>query len=108
MTLTKRDLLDMLEGAGGETSASPADQEQLMDLSVNEIMEATGKARSTVIGWINSGELQSYMFGREHRVTRAAWRDFLRRRREEDPSPRVEVEAVDLGSWRSLAAGGGG
>lgn len=108
MTLTKRDLLDMLEAAGGETTAGPADQEQLMDLSVSEIMEATGRARSTVIGWINSGELQSYMFGRERRVTRAAWNDFLRRRRGEGPTPGVEAEAVDIGSWRSLAAGGGG
>lgn len=116
--LSKTDLLAMLEEAGAVESAAGSDQEPLMDLSVSEIMEATGKARSTVIGWINNGDLESYMFGREHRITRVEWRAFLSRRRRGEElkksssapnradAPKSKGTGDELGSWRGLVAGG--
>lgn len=118
MTFTKGDLLEMLEGAEGEAYLPSAGEEPLMDLSVSEIMEATGKARSTVIGWINNGDLESYMFGREHRITRVEWRAYLsRRRRGEEPkksssapnradASKSKGGGDELGSWRGLVTGG--
>lgn len=110
--LSRADLLTMLE-EGGSAERSPKDQEPLMDLSVAEIMVATGKARSTVIGWINSGGLDAYHFGREWRITRAAWHAYLQTKRSKGrakteggkkhtPQPK---HADGLGSWRSVVGG---
>lgn len=107
--LSRADLVAMLQEDGTEAGSRTADEEQLMDLSVTEIMAATQKARSTVIGWINSGQLESYRFGREHRITRAAWRSFLDcRRRGENPARASPVAGrlngvADLSGWRRLA-----
>lgn len=101
VTLTREQLLALLE----ETRNAPESGagEVFGDLTVVDIMAATNRARSTVCAWIASGELRAYRFGREWRVTRAAWQDFLDSRRDGKaaPGPAIDhTQSVDTTSWR--------
>lgn len=79
------------------------DQGIMPDLSIADIMQATGRARSTVHGWIKYDGLESYQFGNETRISRAAWDAFLNRRRNaprEKPSCAPSEASSGLGTWR--------
>lgn len=107
--LSKRDLLDMLDGAGPECAAARSSQEPLMDLSVQDVMDATGRARSTVIGWINASKLEAYKFNnREWRIPRDAWRQFQRRQQGASDAPQASMEDSELSSWRRELSHAGG
>ena len=100
VTFTRADLLAMLAEDGepsGRQGAAP-----LMDLTVDDIMEATGRARSTVCGWIAAGQLRAYRFGREWRIPHEAWREFLDRHRTGEPAGHAPAPrpAPDLSAWR--------
>lgn len=75
------------------------DPEPLADLTVKEVAEIVKRAPSTVRGWCQAGELDSYLFqGREYRVTRAALRAFQDRQAAPEDDPGDD----DLSSWRDL------
>lgn len=99
VTLTRSDLMALLEGE--QASALPS-----RDLSVEEVAEETGRAPSTVRGWLIRGELQGYKLnGRDWRVPRPALSAYLEGQvapeSDEEPS-----EGVDLGAWRRLRGTG--
>ena len=57
-----------------------SDSEDLVDLTLTDIAEKTGKAESTVRGWCASGELRGYKLnGKQWRVPASALRDFFDR-----------------------------
>lgn len=99
------------DGDGPIPNGSPSFDEPLMDLSVADIMVATGKARSTVIGWMRElRDLGAYRFGREWRIPRAAWDEFLARRRAGTSVPVTSERRrrkADLGGWRRHVRPGG-
>lgn len=74
------------------------------DLSVEDIMKATSRERSTVIGWIHDGDFPGAykLNGREWRIPPADWKAFLSRKREQRPAEPVPSggQSVDLGRWR--------
>jgi predicted DNA-binding transcriptional regulator AlpA len=79
------------------------------DLSVDDIMTATSRERSTVIGWIHDGDFPGAykLNGREWRIPRADWTAFLDRERQGRPAEPAPSggQAVDLGRWRKQFAG---
>lgn len=95
ITLTRSDLVTLLEG---EKEASLP----VRDLTVEEVAQETGRAPSTVRGWLIRGELQGYKLnGRDWRVPRPALRAYLEGQAtpESDDEPEGDV---DLGAWRRL------
>lgn len=56
-----------------------AEPEPLSDLTVEDVAEEVGRARSTVRGWCHDRKLRAYRLnGREWRITRAALWQFQR------------------------------
>lgn len=96
VTLTRLDLEELLEGEVAEVR----DRER--DLTVEDVAEETGRAPSTVRGWLIEGTLRGYKLnGRDWRVPRAALRTYLEA--QAGPSPASDDgEAVDIGAWRRL------
>ena len=74
------------------------------DYTVDDIMTAMGRERSTVIGWIHHGDFPGAykLNGREWRIPRGDWEAFLNRKRhgrkQEPAAP--GGHPVDLGRWR--------
>ena len=94
IVITKADLLSMLEGDGRSEPAR--------DLSVDEVAYETGRAPSTVRGWLLSGALRGYKLnGRDWRVTRPALHEYLRRSDERVTRERVANES-DISAWRRI------
>ena len=102
VTLTRRDILAMLEGAADAVSSRPG-----RDMTVEEVAEEVQRSPSTIRRWLIAGELRGYKLqGRDWRVTRPALRDYLARQaRPDDESPKDSPE-VDISAWRSLAEPG--
>lgn len=100
-----REIADSNEALPDNGNAHPI----MPDMTIADIMEATGRARSTVHGWIASGALRAYDFGSEKRVTPHAWQEFLNGKRNpsaERHTGRARSEAADLGAWRRQLDGG--
>lgn len=97
VTFTRADLLALIEGDGER----PVDGR---DLTVEEVAEETGRAGSTVRGWLIAGELRGYKLnGRDWRVPRSALRDYLTGQTAgAQPETPPDTEDVDIGAWRKL------
>lgn len=112
VTFSRDDLLAMLEEDGAENSPAERSTAVLDDLTVEDIMQATNRARSTVCGWMPElKRLGAYKLGREWRVPRATWEAFLAKRRDRQqgaaaPSSARRSSKVDTGSWRRLRKAG--
>ncbi len=88
-----------------ESDSMGNDSDPIMpDLTVDDIMRATNRGRSTVIGWIHRGDFPGAhkLNGREWRIPRADWKAFLdRKRRGLLPKPILPGgPRADLGRWR--------
>jgi excisionase family DNA binding protein len=101
VTFTRAGLVALLD-AGDDGAVSP---EAGPDLTVEEVGKETGRAPSTVRGWLNAGALRGYKLnGRDWRVPRAALVDYLSKQTEAtDPSS--ETAEVDITAWRSVRRG---
>jgi excisionase family DNA binding protein len=96
VTFTRADLRAMVEGDTEATNAPPT-----RDLTAEEVAEETGRAPSTVRGWLIAGQLRGYKLnGRDWRVPRSALREYLDRQAEPEPEP--SPAEVDIGAWRTL------
>lgn len=103
VTLTRADLVAMLEGAepGQEVGVG-----QARDLTVEEVAAETKRAVSTVRGWLISGALAGYKLnGRDWRIPRSALRAYLDRQSETSGPESADAGPVDLGSWRKIRGG---
>lgn len=89
-----------------QLEAEPKDEDDLSDLTVEEIAEELDRAPSTVRGWLGAGEIpEAYRLqGREWRVPRTALRRYLDRQGQEDRSPPQvrSRSSADLGAWRKI------
>lgn len=102
VTFTRADLLALLDGA--DVADQPAAER---DLSVDDVAAETGRAGSTVRGWLIAGALDGYKLrGRDWRITRAALRAFLARQGQPDPAPETDPADVDIAAWRKIGGGG--
>lgn len=96
VTLTRADLLALLEEGPQATSATSP------DLTVEEVATEVRRAPSTVRGWLIAGELHGYKLnGRDWRVPRPALRAYLDHQ-VELPSHDGVAPAVNLGAWRQV------
>ncbi len=95
VSFTRADLLALLEEDG--TPATPT-----RDLTVEEVAEETGRAPSTVRGWLISGALRGFKLNnRDWRIPRPALRDYLTAQTDtSDPS--LETGEVDITAWRKV------
>jgi len=94
VTITRADLITLLEDDTGETGVGSA-----RDLTVEEVAHETHRAPSTVRGWLISGELPGFKFNGGWRVPRAALREYLEA--EASDTPRDEGQ-VDITAWRKV------
>ena len=98
VTITRADLVALLEGNRSETTVG-----SVRDLTVEDIAEETGRAPSTVRGWLISGALRGYkLHGYAWRVPCTALREYL----DHQPMRHEEIprgaSAVDITEWRRL------
>ena len=96
VTITRADLMALLEEGGDPATLGS-------DLTAQE----TGRARSTVRGWLIAGMLRGYKLnGRDWRIPRAALRDYLtaQTRAWEPPGG---TGNVDITAWRRAGRGCG-
>ncbi|HSW31892.1 MAG TPA: helix-turn-helix domain-containing protein [Longimicrobiales bacterium] len=97
VTLTRQDLVTLLEEAPG---ASPPSSR---DLSVEEVAAETGRAPSTVRGWLISGALRGYKLNaRDWRIPRAALRAYLDAQGAGPAEAQPDPENVDISAWRRV------
>lgn len=97
VTLTRADLAALIEGP---ENMAPI---PTRDLSVDEVAQDTGRAPSTVRGWLIAGALRGYKLnGRDWRVTRAALREYLDRQAVEAEGRTKRGHEVDLTVWRGI------
>lgn len=95
-----------------QLDAEPEDEDELADLTVDEIAEELDRAPSTVRGWLGRGEIpEAYRLqGREWRVPRSALRRYLDRQgAERGEKLRRNVRgrsSADLGAWRKVRSNG--
>jgi excisionase family DNA binding protein len=101
VVLTRRDIVDLLEGDDVE----PSPDTFTADMTVMEIAEAMGRSPSTVRAWLIDGSLRGYKLNRrDWRVPRSALRDYLDGQMAASAGtvePDDEQE-VDIGAWRKL------
>ena len=72
-----------------------------VDLTLPQVAERTGKAVSTVRGWVASGLVRGYkLHGKEWRVPADALAEFFERARADHAAGRAGE--VGLGAWRRL------
>ena len=78
------------------------------DLTVEEVAEETGRAPSTVRGWLIEGDLRGYKLnGRSWRVPRSALRQYLDAQAARPASlPAADTDPVDISAWRTVQAQG--
>ena len=93
VTISRADIIAMLEEDPG--SHVPT---SMRDLTAEEVAHETGRAASTVRGWLGRGELHGYLLnGRVWRVPRASLRDYL----DAQSTQASETPgAVDITAWR--------
>ena len=97
VTLSRVDLLTLLGDEELDTC------EPLGDLTVQQVADATGRALSTVRGWLSSGALRGYKINsRDWRVPRAALKAYLTAPAFEPPVSSVGGEAADISAWRGV------
>ena len=102
VTFTRADLEALLwEDDHGEVAA-----ESVRDLTVEEVGEETGRAPSTVRGWLIAGALRGYKLNdRDWRVPRSALRDYVTKQIEMSGPP-SETSEVDITAWRRVSGAG--
>lgn len=97
VTLTKADLLALV---ADEADPVPVAR----DLRVEEVADETGRAPSTVRGWLIAGHLRGYkMNGRDWRVPRDALTEYLKvqlQGAERTPDHSAGEIDVDIADWR--------
>lgn len=98
VTLTRRDILAMLEGAADAVPSTTG-----RDMTVEEVAEEVQRSPSTIRRWLIAGELRGYKLqGRDWRVTRPALRDYLAAQAASGNEEAPETSEVDIGAWRRL------
>ena len=98
VTITRADLIALLQGDNSETGGR-----SMRDLTVDEVADETGRAPSTVRGWLISGALRGYKFNNfGWRVPRAALREYLDTRSNQATETPGEVSGVDITTWRKV------
>ena len=96
VTLTRVDLFALLDDHGEARSESQR------DMTVEEVAEETGRAPSTVRGWLLDGTLRGYKINdRDWRITRTALRDFLASQSKTE-NPPLEPGDADITAWRRV------
>jgi excisionase family DNA binding protein len=102
ITLTRRDLVGLLEG----DDVGPSPDTFVADLRVEEVADVVGRSPSTVRGWLIAGSLRGYKLNRrDWRVPRSALRDYLDGQMAGSAGPATdssEYQDVDIGAWRDL------
>ena len=98
VTFTRADLMALIdEEPGAAASGSTA------DLTVEEVAHETGRAPSTIRGWLTSEALRGYKLnGRDWRVPRAALRDYLDTQSSGATDAKREGSAVEITAWRTV------
>ena len=97
VTLTRADLVALVEDGGDTTPSAPS-----RDLTVEDVAEEVGRAPSTVRGWLADGEMRGYKLnGRDWRVPRSALRAYLDRQAN-GMEETDDEEPVDIAAWRKL------
>lgn len=95
VTMTRADLVAMLEDDSCE-----ADLTSAQDLTVEEVAKKTGRAASTVRGWLISKALRGYKINnRDWRVPRPALREYLETQVTEKSAT---TDEVDITAWRGV------
>ena len=95
VSFTRADLLALLAEDG-----RPATRTR--DLTVEEVAEETGRAPSTVRGWLISGALRGFKLNnRDWRIPRPALRDYLTAQTETNDPP-SEAGEVDITAWQKV------
>jgi excisionase family DNA binding protein len=103
VTLTRADLVALLEGEAGALDVATR------DMTVKEVAEEMQRAPSTVRGWLIAGHLNGYKLNRrDWRVTRSALRAFIEGQSEESSDPPASPDDVDITAWRKVRGAGGG
>lgn len=98
VVLSRADLAVLLDEGAAADDTLPE-----RDLTVGDVAAETGRATSTVRGWLLRGELRGYKLNRrDWRVPRAALREYLN----SQTAPRGDRwwagGEVDIGAWRQL------
>ena len=97
VTFTRADLVALLDDDDGETGS-----ESGRDMTVEEVAEETGRAPSTVRGWLLDRRLDGYKINnRDWRITRTALREFLASQPKKEGPP-LEPGKVDITAWRRV------
>jgi len=98
VTMTRADLVALLEADIGEMEVNST-----RDLTVEEVAEETGRAPSTVRGWLISGALRGYKFnGYSWRVPCIALRKYLEAQASKVGQMPPDVGEVDIAAWRKV------
>ena len=93
VTITRAALLALVEEDG-------APEAPVRDLTVEEVAEETGRAASTVRGWLLAGVLRGYKLnGRDWRIPHPALREYVSNQTERYESP-SDAGGVDITAWR--------
>ncbi len=93
ITFTRADLVFLREGNSSETGVAST-----RDLTAEEVADETGRAPSTVRGWLISKALRGYKLNnRDWRVPRTALREYLEVQATEASETQGEA---DIAAWR--------
>ncbi len=91
VTLTRADITALLEG---DSEGDVADR----DMTVDEVATETGRAASTVRGWLIWGALRGYKMNKDWRVRRPALRAYMTA----PTDPPSDVGEVEISAWRKV------
>ena len=96
VVLSKRDILALVQG-------EVEGEDQRSDLTVEQVADETGRAPSTVRGWLLSGHLRGYKLnGRDWRVPPHALRAYLDGQSRGSNESTREPDGGDISDWRHL------
>ena len=97
VTLNRAALLTLLSLDACEVATGPR------DLTVEEVATATGRASSTVRGWLLAGDLPGYKLnGRDWRVRRSALRTYVGDQRHLPNQLGTRQDNEDISAWRRI------